>query len=408
MSSEAFMIEDISFKNYKKKSDIHGTSLYPAVMVAPVQKAILSNLISQDEIKTVFDPFHGSGTALYECGEIDCNIHLIGCDINPLANLITKVKLQGIDKDFERDFDQLKKLLTQIKQGETYEFTNINKWFKEDIIESLKILRTAIIQIQQDKSRLFFWYILCDIIRKYSNTRSSTYKLHIRTDDAINRIENSVIPDFLAAVTKSYPKFYNTFKNFTLFKCDIVDQMKQFEDDCFDITITSPPYGDNGTTVPYGQFSMLALLWIDNKDLELEGWELENYSIIDSKSIGGCQSSQNLSEYGLSLIQPYLDKICENKHRKVIRFFSDYFNVLEEICRVTNKYIVLTLGNRTVDRVKINLNAITKCFLENNNFYLVEVYERDIPNKRTPKKTSKVHNKPVESMNSEFVSIYRK
>ncbi|QIB68351.1 modification methylase [Aminipila butyrica] len=402
------MIEDISFKNYKKKSDIHGTSLYPAVMVAPVQKAILSNLISQGGIKTVFDPFHGSGTALYECGEIDINIHLIGCDINPLANLITKVKLQGIDKDFERDFDQLKKLLTQIKQGETYEFTNIKKWFKEDIIESLRILRTAIIQIQKDKSRLFFWYILCDIIRKYSNTRSSTYKLHIRTDDAINRIENSVIPDFLAAVTKSYPKFYNTFKNFTLFKCDIVDQMKQFEDNCFDITITSPPYGDNGTTVPYGQFSMLALLWIDNKDLELEGWELENYSIIDSKSIGGCQSSQNLSEYGLSLIQPYLDKICESKHKKVIRFFSDYFNVLEEICRVTNKYIVLTLGNRTVDRVKINLNHITKCFLENNNFYLVEVYERDIPNKRTPKKTSKVHNKPVESMNSEFVSIYRK
>lgn len=101
------------------------------------------------------------------------------------------------------------------------------------------------------------------------------------------------------------------------------------------------------------------------------------------------------------------DKICENKHRKVIRFFSDYFNVLEDICRVTNKYIVLTLGNRTVDRVKINLNDITKSFLENNGFRLLEIYERDIPNKRTPKKTSKVKNKPVESMNSEFVSIYR-
>lgn len=39
---------------------------------------------------------------------------------------------------------------------------------------------------------------------------------------------------------------------------------------------------------------------------------------------------------------------------------TDYFKVLDNICRVTNKYIVLTLGNRTVDRVKIDLNDITK------------------------------------------------
>lgn len=401
------MIEDVSFENYKKKSDIHGTSLYPAVMVAPVQKIILSNLVSKGGIKAVFDPFHGSGTALYECGEIDSNIHLIGCDINPLANLITKVKLQGIDKNFKEDFEQLEELLTQINRGDFYEFTNIDKWFKEDIVESLRILRTAIMQIENEKSRLFFWYILCDIIRKYSNTRSSTYKLHIRTDEAISRIENKVIPDFLASVARAYPKFYNSFERITLFKCNVLDKLNQFENNCFDITITSPPYGDNATTVPYGQFSMLALLWIDKKDLDLEGWELENYSIIDSKSIGGCYSNNYLNEYHLSLIEPYLNKICENKRRKVIRFFSDYFNVFENICRVTEKYIVLTLGNRTVDRIKIDLNGITKSFLENNDFSLMKTFERDIPNKRTPKKTSKVQNKPVESMNTEFISIYK-
>ena len=53
------------------------------------------------------------------------------------------------------------------------------------------------------------------------------------------------------------------------------------------ISITSPPYGDNATTVTYGQFSSLSLRWIDPKDLCLEGWELDNYSIIDSKSMGG-------------------------------------------------------------------------------------------------------------------------
>ena len=30
-----------------------------------------------------------------------------------------------------------------------------------------------------------------------------------------------------------------------------------------DLIVTSPPYGDNNTTVPYGQYSYLPLQWID-------------------------------------------------------------------------------------------------------------------------------------------------
>jgi hypothetical protein len=31
----------------------------------------------------------------------------------------------------------------------------------------------------------------------------------------------------------------------------------------YDLLVTSPPYGDNVTTVPYGQHSFLPLQWID-------------------------------------------------------------------------------------------------------------------------------------------------
>ena len=66
------MLKDVSYRDYKKKNDIHGTVLYPGVMVAPVQKDILEKLIDKDNMTSVFDPFHGSGTALYESLEI-CN-----------------------------------------------------------------------------------------------------------------------------------------------------------------------------------------------------------------------------------------------------------------------------------------------------------------------------------------------
>lgn len=53
--------------------------------------------------------------------------------------------------------------------------------------------------------------------------------------------------------------FEHSYNNFTLYKDDILKIIKNFKNNYFDITITSPPYGENATTVPYGQFSMLPL-----------------------------------------------------------------------------------------------------------------------------------------------------
>ena len=57
-------------------------------MVAPVQKDVLKDLYKKDTIHSILDPFHGSGTALYESHRIFPYARIYGCDINPLANLI--------------------------------------------------------------------------------------------------------------------------------------------------------------------------------------------------------------------------------------------------------------------------------------------------------------------------------
>lgn len=403
------MLENIEYKEYRKKNDIHGTVLYPAVMVAPIQKDIIQELILNNDIHSVFDPFHGSGTALYETMEIDAQMHLVGCDINPLANLITKVKLNGVNESIYHDINKLKELINNPIEIFPYSFPNINKWLRGDIIESIQKIRTAIMQIDNDNNRLFFWYMLCDIIRKYSNTRSSTYKLHIKELDTISRMENSVINDYIKNIEKHAVKFINnSTTNCILYKCDVIDKLSSFENELFDISITSPPYGDNATTVPYGQFSMLALYTIDSKDLELEGWELNNYSSIDNSSLGGRKCNLHIDDYEYNLIAPYLSLISIEKRKKVISFFYDYFNFLRELCRVTKQYIVLTLGNRTVDRIQIDLTTITKQYLEENEFVNLHIAEREIPSKRTPKKTSRVKDKPVNSMNYEYIIIHKR
>ena len=182
--------------------------------------------------------------------------------------------------------------------------------------------------------------------------------------------------------------------------------MKEFSNGEFDITITSPPYGDNHTTVPYGEFSYLPMKWINSSDLDLEGWEFDYCSSIDNHSMGGSKKKKVTNSENYELIEPFLDKICNRKKSKVEGFFADYFDALEEIVRITDKNIALTLGNRTVDRVKINLSDITKTFIERRGFSISDETTRTIPVKRIPSKTSIVDHEPVDSITKEFMMVF--
>lgn len=400
------MLDEITYKNYRKKDDIHGTVLYPATMVAPIQKDILQRLTKKFEIRSVFDPFHGTGTALYEAFEVSNKIQLFGCDINPLANLITKVKLEGVNDNIESDIYKLKSFISNEKGGNIYEFPKRDKWFRDDIAEDLTKIRNAIMRIEDKKNRDYFWYILCNSIRRYSNTQSSTYKLFIKPKEKIIGIENVLIKEYCRRVEKNYCRFQKHSDNFELYKQDTLKKITEFEDDKFDVSITSPPYGDNATTVTYGQFSMLSLFWIDDLDLELEGWEMNNYSIIDNRSLGGDWKKTVSDVLGQRLIAPYMELICEQKRNKVNAFFEDYFIFLKELCRVTRRCIVMTLGNRTVNNVNINLTEITMKYLEEKGYRKVEVAQREILHKRTPNRTSRVNDLPVKSISKEYVIIY--
>ncbi len=402
------MTLDISYEKYKKSGDIHGTVLYPAVMVAPVQKEVLKWLIGGRKNIKVFDPFHGSGTALYEAADIDQSISVLGYDINPLASLITFVKLQGIDEEsFNRDFHELKKNLLADVDCPSLSFYKSEKWFKPDILKTLSKISFSIKKIENDRNRRFFWVMLCDIVRKYSNTRSSTYKLHIKEKTKIDSLKNDVINDFVSKINSSFGYYNKHFKNIELIKGNSLELIKALDNNSIDIIITSPPYGDNATTVTYGQFSYLQLSFIDKNDLSLDGWELNNCQAIDSSSMGGSSSKFALDELGGKLITPYLKKIPRNKHKKIIRFFSDYFAFLDEASRISNQYIVMTLGNRTVNRIKINLTGLTEKYLQSKGFLKKKKLSRKISSKRTPSSII-VNNKKTDTMNKEYVLIMEK
>lgn len=403
------MIETIEFENYKKKSDIYGTVMYPAVMVGPVQKILLQNVLNNRSNAKIIDPFHGSGTALYEAFEINSYYNLFGIDINPLANIITKAKLQGVDTNILDDINLVKEILIKSSvKFPTVNFVNINKWFRSDIINDLSKIKFAIEQIKSYKNRLFFWVMFSNIVRKYSNTRSSTYKLHIKKKEQIEHMKNNSIMDFCSLIERNYRFYTKSSNSFKLFKGDTLSLLKNFDKNYFDILITSPPYGDNATTVTYGQFSIIVLYWINKNDLELQGWEFDSFSKIDRESLGGYSKGNGTAKY-FSYISTLLELIKDDqKKKKVQNFFYDYFSFLDIATYVTKEYIILTLGNRTVNGVNIELVDFTKKYLTDCGWLLTYEGRRNIYSKRTPKIISKNKDGVVYSMNQEFVVIFKK
>lgn len=393
---------------------IHKIANYPATMVPNMQYELIKIILENDKnISNVLDPFHGSGVTLVESKSL--GIQPYGIDINPLAHLITKVKLEGINK--KALFSSIKKinekLIDSNYEYELHTFDNINKWFREDIINDLSKLKKIIEEEKIANIRRYYWVSLINIIKKYSNTRTTTFKLHMKELKDISNIENRLFEDFIESINKNhnYLPDYSRDNRYDLKLGNSIEVLKRYSDGQFDLICTSPPYGDNATTVTYGQYSILPIFWINYKDMNLSQKDLkliENYSSIDSLSIGGKLNKDFFLSF--QILNEFLNTIAESKKKKVISFFVDYEKALREIVRVLkkDKYLLLTLGNRRVDNKEVPMVEFTREFLISKNFEIIADLEREIPVKRMPRKVSRVEDNSVVSMSKEHILIARK
>src|SRR5262249_44643440 len=126
----------------------------------------------------------------------------------------------------------------------------------------------------------------------------------------------------------------------------------------FDLLVTSPPYGDNKTTVTYGQHSYLPLQWIDLVDIDESATSdfLKTTSEIDTRGLGGKlkqleQDKLNtLLEKSPSFLDTYnlLRSKSPDKLNKVVNFIYDLslsiLNIHSSL--KINSYQIWIVGNR--------------------------------------------------------------
>lgn len=400
---------------------------YPAMMVAEMQRHLISIVLQlQPNVRTLGDPFAGSGTILLEGMFRGLDIHAY--DINPLAILLCK------SKAVLRPAKELGTAASQViaRAGKdrrvkiAVQFKGLRKWFSKRAAIELSALRRAIQEVDDLQVRRFLWVALGETVRQTSKSRTSTYKLHIRPKEERSRLPLP-IAKFTEVVRENVKLYRRTRQKLVRSKvlrgCRYQGKIRVGMHDArrrfaaqFDLVVTSPPYGDNQSTVPYGQSSFLPLQWIDLKDIEprISRNCIRTAYEIDNRSLGGQRQRGILirAEEEILRASPSLARTVRSipkkpvdRRRKILRFASDVDASLKAVAGSAkeNAYLVFTLGNRRVANRNIPLDAIVaELFLQYGVKQVLSI-GRKIPSKRMA-----TRNSIASTIRKEQIAIFRK
>lgn len=422
---------DWSYSGDAGRRAAHGLIQYPAMMVPSMQRDILRALISvSPKAETVLDPFVGSATALTET--LATGKSFVGYDINPLAVLIARVKAKPIHAELYAAAEQevLSHLARDKRLDYEVHFPNQEKWFRRSNSIGLSRIRRAVERLTNLHCRRFMWVALAETIRRCSNSRTSTYKLHVRDQKELPRLDGAALAIFRTVMAENVKRMRAEkarLKDLGVLSHGKMssDVVVELGDICqlpttktitgVDIVLTSPPYGDNRTTVPYGQFSYLALRWIPHEDIDpaVNGEWLRTTHSLDSASLGGGYNKPTekaiaqLSEHSAAFRRMYtrLRSIDPDAARRWATYCRDLDSSVTNICAAVRSggYLVWTIGQRRIRSLNAPLVKVLSELHIANDIDPVFHLRRKIPTKRMPS-----HNAIGSLMQSEHVCFFRK
>ena len=366
-----------SFRSSTHRLGRHGLCAYPAMMVPEMQGLIL------DEWRhavgsggTVLDPFVGAGTTLVEC--MRRKISFTGVDINPLAILICNAKtVHRTSGELQASIRRIRRRLeNDLGLHIEAKFFGRDKWCSKSLCIALSRIRRGVEREDDAGLRYVCWAVVADLLRKFSNSRSETYKLHVRKvkvdascseiiDWFLKRLE--IAFDAVALPLSDALLTTKTTPSFVVMHGDARVLNKENLVKAPSLILSSPPYGDNHTTVAYGQFSYMALSWIPVRDVNAPGALYENTRATDFASLGGSYRRTGAHDDLLDASPTYrrlLPRLraagTDQSSKKVVSFLGELFESFHSVHSLLEKggLSIWTIGDRKVAGLKIPLSKI--------------------------------------------------
>lgn len=375
----------------------HGYHRYPAKFIPQLARRCIEEYTQKNEI--ICDPFMGCGTTLVEA--LIFGRKCIGVDINPVAWLITKVKITPINpvklkKEIEKTLNDIS-IYTEAKKKnqKTLLETNIKPiipeneridyWFSnKEIKKELGIILGRINNIRNRDIRNF---CLCAFSNILKNTSIWLMKSIKPTRD-LKKIPISPYKTFRRQINmmlRGNEKLYELIPKY------IRDNLKEYatakkqdtrnlpcDDNSVSLIVTSPPYV---TSYEYADLHQLTALWLEYARNVAEFREGFIGSIHKKEFVhGGIKSElakQEIEE---------LSKKSKRESEAVRDYFFEMQQCFEEMYRVlkVKGKTCIVIGNTELKKVPI-LNA--EVFVEimiNLGFRIHKIVKRRIPSKILP------------------------
>ncbi len=186
----------------------HDYFRYYGKFPSKIGKLIIDDLAKREIINTandyIYDNYEGSGTSLVEAKL--AGFDSIGSDINPFAVLASRVKTHCLDNDeLMRIWENLKTDISvyishfkdensilqfvpqesilseigRIHRNIFLEFNDITKWFADETIRDLTIIKFLLLRMENSRYREFFALAFFAIIRRVSRAHDGEVRPHI-------------------------------------------------------------------------------------------------------------------------------------------------------------------------------------------------------------------------------------
>jgi DNA modification methylase len=370
------------FKNVRSTEQwTHGYHRYPAKFLPNLVQKLIEDYTVKNDV--VADFFAGCGTTL-----VEAKVHgrkSIGVDINPVAELITKAKINPIEpKKIEDRFNAIVKRLDEYNSKD-YKNIDIHEridyWFSKTNKAKIAFLYERILTIRDKSVKDFFLVSLSHILKNCSKWLQSSTKPQIDPN------KNATDP-FVAFQThtrmmiKRNNEFFNQLSKDDYLKteCEIrlEDARKtSIKSNSVGAIITSPPYV---TSYEYADIHQLTAYWYEYIT-DLSGFRRNFIGTFYSMN----QKTENDSELAQKIINDLLKK-DKRTAKEVANYFKDMQAVAKEMHRVLKKngHACLVIGNTTFKNVKVKSAEVFAEILTSLGFKLVEIIKRSIPHKLIP------------------------
>ena len=409
------LVSDWDYRTANTKEYTHGIHPYPAMMIPQVARRLIDEY--GHRAGSLFDPYCGTGTTLLEA--IRAGNESIGTDLNPLARLIAKVKTTPIAVDLlDREIENFIAFGIGASTSSDMRFEpplipNVDYWFSPSVQRELVMIRDYIDEIKDACIADFFRVGYSSTVRKVSWTKNSEFKLvRIPQERMVDHnpdvfstmvgqlsSNRDAVASLMHALGDELPRrAIHRFDTVTGIPRDVVDA------ESVDLIVTSPPYGDSKTTVAYGQFSRLSSQWLG----------YENANRLDNVLMCGTKLTGEVS-FGYKALDDVIHDIAAidaKRSREVASFFVDYRKSITNVSSVVKRggFACYVVGNRTVKGMEIPTAEATAAFFEMNGFTHIDMFRRNIPNKRMPSMNSptNVPGKLGKTMKSEYIVVCQK